>query len=273
MKLNSFNTYVINLKKDNQKWEKIQSNFKNTGIKLIRFNAIHGANLTNDDKIFKKNHTTIKCNLFCTDPMIGCGLSHIKLANYIVNNDKNDYSLILEDDVKPNVSNFKHEIMKAITNAPKNADIIKIYYHGACKHPNSPLLICGSAAGYIITKKGAEKVSNFQLYYHIDWQMQQTPNLIIYNNPKLLLSENFEDSNIAEQNILNKIDNIKGLSPPISWYLNEPLFKIPYFNITITFIKFIILLYIITSMFFKLKGITVLTCLGISVFIVVYLNR
>ena len=54
MKLNSFNTYVINLKKDNQKWEKIQSNFKNTGIKLIRFNAIHGANLTNDDKIFKK---------------------------------------------------------------------------------------------------------------------------------------------------------------------------------------------------------------------------
>ena len=274
MKLNSFNTYVINLKKDKQKWKKMQSNFKNTGIKLIRFNAIHGANLTDDDKIFKENHITKKCNLTCTDGMIGCGLSHIKLANYIINNDKNDYSLILEDDVNPIVSNFKNEIMKAINNAPKNADLIKIYYHGACKNPNDPLLICGSTAGYIITKKGAEKLSNFQLDFHIDWQMQQTPNFILYNSSKILLSEDTSDSSISERNILNKLDNInvKGFQK-ISWYLNEPLFKIPYFNINITFIKFLIFIYIITFIFFKLKGIIMLTCLVIFMFLVVYLNR
>lgn len=274
MKLNSFNTYVINLKKDKQKWKKMQSNFKNTGIKLIRFNAIHGANLTDDDKIFKKNHITKKCDLICTDSMIGCGLSHIKLANNIINNDKNDYSLILEDDVNPIVSNFKNEIIKAINNAPKNADMIKIYYHGACKNPNDPFLICGSTAGYIITKKGAEKLSNFQLDFHIDWQMQQTPNFIVYTNPKILISTNIEDSNIAENNILNKVDNInvKGFQK-ISWYLNEPLFKIPYFNINITVIKILIFIYIITFIFFKLKGIIMLTCLVIFMFIVVYLNR
>ena len=190
MELNSFNTYVINLQKDTEKWKRIQNNFKNTGIKLIRCNAIHGANLTDDDKIFKQNHITKKCNLMCTDGMIGCGLSHIKLANYIINNDTNDYSLILEDDVNPIVSNFKNEVMKAINNAPKNADVIKIYYHGACKNPNDLFLMCGSAAGYIITKKGAKKLSNFKLDFHIDVQMQQTSNFIVYNNPKILLREN-----------------------------------------------------------------------------------
>lgn len=260
MKLKSFNTYVINLEKDKHKWEKMQSNFKNTHIKLIRFNAIYGANLTEDDKNFKQNHITKKCNLICTDGIIGCGLSHIKLANYIINNEKNYYSLVLEDDVNPIVSNFRNEIIKEINNAPNDADIIKIYYHGACKNPNSKFLMCGSTAGYIITKKGAEKLSNFKLDFHIDWQMQQTSNFIIYNSNKILLSENVEDSTISERNILNKIDNINinGLNP-ISWYFNQAFFKIPYFNINITFIKFMIFLYIITFLFFKLKGSIILS--------------
>ena len=276
MKLNTFNTYVINLKKDNEKWKKIQSNFKNTDLKLIRFNGIYGKNLTEDDKNFKKNHITKKCDLICTHGMIGCGLSHIKLANYIIKNEKNDFSLILEDDVKPIVSNFREKIIKIYNNTPNDFDIIKIYYHGACKNENisNNLLICGSTAGYILSKKGAEKLSNFKLDFHIDWQMQQKSNFNIYKSEKVLLEEDVSSSDIAEINILTKIDKlkIKGFNP-ISWYLNQAVLKIPYFNINISVLNFIIFLITLFTIFFKLKGFLMILFIVLLYGFLLYINR
>lgn len=274
MILNDFNIYVINLKKDKRKWDRIKYYFQNININLIRFNAIDGKNLLENDIIFKRNHITKRCNLTCTDGMIGCGLSHIKLANYILKNDRNDFSVILEDDVRPIVSNFKNEIWKTILNSPKNYDIIKIYYHGACKNPNHPFLLCGSCAGYILSKKGAKKLSNLKLNNHIDWQLQQTSNILVVTSPKILLSENKTDSNIAEKNILSNLDNVKlrGFES-ISWYLNEPFFKIPYLNINVSFFKFLLLISIIAFIFLKIKGLMLVIFVLCFIFLLYYINR
>lgn len=239
-----FNTYVINLEKDVNKWKNMVDNFRTTKLKLIRFNAIYGKQLSEEDMKFKEDHTTQQCDLICTDGMIGCGLSHIKLAKHIVKTDKNDFSLILEDDVKPIIDNLKYRIIKLVNNTPKDWDIIKIYYHGFCKKPNHPLLICGSTAGYILSKKGAIKLSNIKLSYHIDWQIQQNKDIRIYKSLKPYLKEDNSISDIAENNILNKIDvfHINGFNP-ISWYFNQVLFKIPIINYHVTLLKICIILF------------------------------
>ena len=79
MSNNNFNTYVINLEKDKEKWNKIIDNFKNTGIKLNRFDAIYGKTI---DKKTKKKYTTTICNNLCPDAVVGCGISHIKLNKF-----------------------------------------------------------------------------------------------------------------------------------------------------------------------------------------------
>ena len=80
-----FNTYVINLKNDKEKWQKINYNFKNTGIKLLRFDAIYGKTV---DKKTKKKYTSKLCNIFCPNGVVGCGISHIMLNEFIYNNHK-----------------------------------------------------------------------------------------------------------------------------------------------------------------------------------------
>ena len=40
--------------------------------------------MTKEDLEFKTKNTTTRCKLFCTDGVIGCGLSHIKLAKKIL---------------------------------------------------------------------------------------------------------------------------------------------------------------------------------------------
>ena len=49
--MNKFNTYVINLENDKKKWNIMLENFKDTGIKLNRFDAIYGKTV---DKNLKK---------------------------------------------------------------------------------------------------------------------------------------------------------------------------------------------------------------------------
>ena len=106
-------------------------------------------------------------------------------------------------------SNFKREILNIVNNAPKNFDIIKIHYNGFCKYPNSKLFLCGSSAGYILSKKAALKMSNLKLNYHIDIQLQYTNNINIINSDKLLLDTDENNSDIGIKNFLNRFDNFK----------------------------------------------------------------
>ncbi len=272
-----FNVYVINLKQDWEKWRTIQDNFKETNLKLTRFDAVNGKSLSSQDGVLKKKQVTVSCRHLCTDSMIGNGLSHIKLAQYISRYDKYPFAVVLEDDVKPLNNNIASEIIKTVQSTPKNWDIIKIFYHGACKNPNHPLFICGATCGYIISKSGAEKLGNLKLNYHIDWQLQQTRNIHVNLSNKILLAEDSTESSIADNNFLNRFDmnhnfKIKGFNY-ISWYLNQPVCKIPFTNVNISFIKLLVLCYLVVFILFKFKGFAILSSILIIFILLVILNN
>ena len=148
------------------------------------------------EKIYKTTtkkfpKVTKLCNTFCNYGMIGCGLSHIKLADTIYKNDKNNFSLILEDDVFPIKNDIKQSIINLVKNTPINWDIIKIYNVGFCKQLKNPMWLCGSTAGYLLSKKGALKLSKLKLNYHIDIQIHNNKHLNIYKSKTPLLDVYF----------------------------------------------------------------------------------
>ena len=264
-----FNTYVINLQKDNQKWTEIQNNFKNTNIQLTRFDAFLGKKLTKQQQLIKNKKVTKLCKLTCSDGIIGCGLSHIELAKMIFEKDENQFALVLEDDVIPKVNNLKQKIINLAKNAPKNWDLIKIHNVGFCRKFNNPIWMCGSTAGYLLSKKGAKKLSNLKLNYHIDIQIHKNKKFNMYKSQKNLLTVNFKDSSIAKTNLLTKLaPNIKLLNAPIIWYLNQIVFKIPYVNFNITALNLLVFLSIIAYYFYKLKGLLVIIIIALAYLII-----
>lgn len=178
--------FVINLDNRTDRWEKIQESFKDTNIKLIRWSAVNGKNLT-DDEISRVS--TFFCNNFCSNGMIGCYLSHYKLWNYIVENNL-DNVLIFEDDAKP-TEKFNKNIFNQI---PADYDIVYLGCFGSCdkigdtiigffsgkynKPYNDILHIPVAPLGthaYILSNKGARKlITNEKLAkvrYHVDYTL------------------------------------------------------------------------------------------------------
>src|SRR5439155_22840789 len=119
--------YVINLKHNKNKWKEIQKAFKNTPLKLNRFDAIYGKNLT-DEEI--KKVTTNFCYYFCSPGMIGCWLSHYKIWQQIIKNNE-DNVLILEDDAYP-TENFNKRLKEILKEIPPNYDLVYFGCSGSC---------------------------------------------------------------------------------------------------------------------------------------------
>jgi len=192
-----FNTYIINLEKDKEEYKTIRQNLKEVGIKPYRYNAVYGKKLNLRKKnipitTFGRNHLPYS--------VIGVGLSHIYLNKYIYENDKNDYALILEDDMVPIFKN-KKEISKIIKQAPKDWEIILLYCQGMCYNilkGNWTTTVAGGAAAYIVNKKGQKKMKDIILSGHIDLQ-RNSMFKEIYVTPKQF----FKDSEDHESSTSN----------------------------------------------------------------------
>jgi GR25 family glycosyltransferase involved in LPS biosynthesis len=259
--MNKFNTYVINLENDKKKWNIMLENFKDTGIKLNRFDAIYGKTV---DKSLKKKYASGFCDNFCPNAVVGCGLSHIMLNEQIINNDKNSFALICEDDVKPIVKNLGKNILDLVNKIPNNWDVIKLIDQGFCGSKSkyeyndnilSKLYPCGSTAGYLVSKKGSEKISKLKLINHFDIQIDLDSNIKIYKSPINFLETSMENSSTSEKNFLTKLNlkKDKKLKMPISFYLNEKILKI--FNYEITFFHLLIIGLILSFIYKKVDGI------------------
>ena len=169
-------------------------------------NAIDGNKLNEDEY---KNYTS-SIGYYITSPsMVGCGISHIKTWEKIVENNI-EYSLILEDDFnfKPNfLSNF-NELM---INTPEKFDLLflnsNLFTNKYLNLSNvnnylyKPFIIF-EMVGYVITLEGAKKLLNYanKVSYHIDFQL--TINHLFYNkqiniiaSKKELIYQNFDTSN------------------------------------------------------------------------------
>jgi len=123
--------YVINLKDRYDRWLQVQHNFKGTGIKLHRWNAINGKDLT-DQQI--KNITTMQCYFTCSKGMIGCWLSHYLLWKHIVDHAIHRV-LILEDDVEI-VPGFVDKLKDALNKVPLQYDMVLLGCEGSCDLEN-----------------------------------------------------------------------------------------------------------------------------------------
>ena len=256
--MKKFNTYVINLKKDKKKWQLMKKNFKDTQLNLIRYDAYYGKYI---DKELKKKLTNKFCNNFCTNSAVGCGVSHIKLNEYINNNDNNDFALICEDDIYPIVTNLKNKIIQLVENIPNDWDIIKLFHQGFCKEKNkyeykkgllSKIYPCGSTAAYLVSRKGSHKISNMKLGNHIDLQFRYNKNLKTYKSPIKFFNTDNSESSTAQKSFIDYFEKEnKRLSLPITFFLNQRMLKIGHFNISILHFKMLILIIFMNKFGFK----------------------
>lgn len=179
-------TYVINLEKRVDRWNKIQDDFKNTDLKLTRWNAVYGKDM--DEKSIKEL-TTTRCYYLCAPSIIGCWLSHAKLWEHIVKNNENNV-LVLEDDSYPterfdNLSQLWKEI-------PEDWDMVYFGCYGSCekgilfnlknnqvisKNVIRPVIPIGTHA-YLLSNRGARKLLEHKdlkkISFHLDCTLAAT---------------------------------------------------------------------------------------------------
>ena len=259
-----FNAYVINLEKDHERFDKLKKSLKNK-LNLIRFNAIDGKKVN-----MNNNNISRICKSICPKSVLGCGLSHIYLSKFILNNDNNDYALVLEDDVYTPEKNLNYKINNIVKNAPKDWEIILLYCQGGCKNYKNydkniyeKTFTHGSFAAYLINKKGQEKLSKLKLKNHIDVQVLMFSNIKSYSyNKKLFYTDESTSYNRIDNykykyspkyyyDSLHKNKKNKFLTHEPSFFLNYKLLRIPYFNkelnlflvLSLVFISLVIMLY------------------------------
>ena len=226
-------TYYINLDKDQKRNEEMLNELNKTNLKYERFPGIDGK-IVDKKELVEKKLISPFCQTICTDKTIGCGISHILLYKHIKQYDKNNYAIILEDDIQvinPEL-NYTKEIKKIIKTYNKqnpNWEIIRLHSFG---------FGIGSNAAIILNLNYIEQFSNTILHYHIDIQQYLENNIIdlniLFNTKDYLI-----DYSIPFYNIF--FDNQK-----IGFYMNNHVLKI--FE-KIIYVYHIVLFFIIVFIF------------------------
>jgi glycosyl transferase family 25 len=217
--------YVINLSHRTDRWEEIQKKFANTGIELVRWDAVYGKKL--DDKLIK-DMTTPFCYNFCSYGMIGCWLSHLTLWYHIVENNETNI-LILEDDAEP-VENFNEILKETLRNLPKDWEFLYLgYIYGNMseanlikkindKHDIITLREIYGTHAYILTNECAHKLISDEdmnkVSYHIDHYLSHMKfpkkEIKVYCvNPSIINQSTSQSDNISYKHPIIQ-DNILG---------------------------------------------------------------
>lgn len=238
--------YIVNLEKSVDRMNNVIKIMNKYNLKFKRFNAIYGKSLSNNE--IKDVIDPVCSKMLCSNGMIGCAMSHIKLWRQLINDNSTDRYLILEDDIGDininnliNLLNFieKEKIqyhminLNSITYGGKiNKNKIKITEN---LYLGEGLLPLGTSA-YIINKKGAEilikNIDKHKIKTHIDLQINIIkkfydsnfkyyviePTIIklndVYSNTSTLTNKKFNITSF----ILEKLNLGK-----IKWYLGTPL--------------------------------------------------
>jgi glycosyl transferase family 25 len=255
--------------KDTDRLNKMTKECNKFNIKFQRFSGIDANNLSIKEK---NKYVTNFCQKYCTNGMIGCGLSHFKIYEDVIKNNYNNV-LILEDDVYFD-DNFHNILNDSLKELPKDYDILYVgsfglsskeinYDHNYLlkllsnkkKQNNSfNTIFCPEfplgTHGYIVSNQGCKKIlKNIKkINYHIDWQINLTnKNLNIYATNEKIVYQHWEESNNSNMlsfpkypnTLLNNIyDNNK---VPYSYIFNVSIIKICNITIKLWHIIFFIL--------------------------------
>lgn len=209
--LPNMKAFVINMDKNQDRWDRIMDVYPSTDLQTIpleRFSAVVGTEVNIDQwlndngkrdliEVEEKGYRTSHYQL--TRGAIGCFLSHYQLAKKLLRDPAHDMYLILEDDAGIRKETLQ-DIQQTLDIAPKDWDILLLGYHRVNGIPlNSFTKVSGfwGSFGYLLHKKGAAifvaEVETTKLDAQIDaylsWMSQNgkiniyaTQKEIIYNN-------------------------------------------------------------------------------------------
>jgi hypothetical protein len=163
--------YVIHLGTDFDNRKSLQS----IGLNPIGFKGVNGKR---DEFLKYQEYIDPDCFASCPKTVIGCGLSHILLAEKLYE-EGHDVALVLEDDAYPKVVHFDFESI--IKSVPSDWEIIKLHCDTHCKD-GSYVTEFGSNAAYIINRKGMFKLKNLKVKFHIDYQLVKLSDIIVYKS-------------------------------------------------------------------------------------------
>ena len=225
-----YRTYVINMDKDVERYDKIASYYHNSDLSelpLERYSAVVGKNveptdwLTDDaindfKQVLNNGYRTHHYQL--TYGGIGCFLSHYNLAKQLLSEKSVDAYIVFEDDTAIPRNLLSH-IETQMSELPEDWDYLMFYTIRANGDPITnklnKLKSFWGLNGYIINKKGARKLVEETNANKIDGQidsylsrMIQQNKMNIYSTKKHLVKSNAVDTNI--QVILKPL---KGVNP------------------------------------------------------------
>jgi GR25 family glycosyltransferase involved in LPS biosynthesis len=260
--------YLINMDQDTKKLKEVTKECNKFNIKFERFSGVNPLKLSEEEL---EKYVTKNCQNMCSNGLIGCGISHMKIyEKALENNYKN--ILILEDDVY-----FTIDLYKVLDNAmkelPDDYDILYLGCSGLCEKtksydmdyslvfnlfnvnkkvidknyihiPKFPL----STHAMIISNKGCRKLLNVigKIYGHIDFTIASKNNeLEIYATNKILAKQKWDyshnsdmSSNYLLNNYFKDIKYNNGI--PYSYLFNLYIIKVN--NTYITYLDIIFFL-------------------------------
>jgi len=261
-----FDTYIINLQKDADKYTKLSNALNKAEIKHERFDAIYGKEL---DNRYDNYFTSYKP--FIPKSCIGCGLSHYFVAKQHFEKDNKKVALIFEDDAVLKFEN-KADIDKIIEQAPQDWEIILLYTQGVTNY-NSDTWHCGPIAGsniaYLINQSGFEKLyKDCKFYCHVDIYrvaISRNNDFKVYKTPKMMVIP--DDANISSTstNCARRFDEYIDsfyadvLESELTGYtasmaVKYKLIRIPFIGYELDFIQLFILISILNILLFTLFG-------------------
>jgi len=239
-----FKTFVINLDRRPDRYEDFVSNFQIHNLKYERFSAVDGEKLNPNcqlQHIFENNDYNMRKG------MVGCAMSHIKLYIQLLKDEDVDTYCILEDDLTF-VDNFTDKLNLCIRNLEATDwDLLYLGHHlwkdyideNSYNKSLDPIIkqynrfeslkmSMGGTGGYLINKKGAEKLLEFinkhGMTNGIDTVQQKSADdlNVYYCYPHLIYSECF----MGEENVDTDIQkDFSSLNLEFNDFVNKELSK------------------------------------------------
>ena len=211
--LSEFPVLVVNLTRRQDRWNSISEHLKSRNINNFeKFEAVDGRELTLTNELkylFRGNDFNFRRGV------IGCALSHIKIWRRLINDPKNNYYIVLEDDIEL-VENFdsKLNLMLHYIKQHSCPDVVMLghcFMNGKPEHSNENPFgfelfdfnnFRGGTYGYIVSKAAAWKytqiVNTYGVQNGIDWFMKlnhQKVNIFI-SIPHLVHTDYFHSNDV-----------------------------------------------------------------------------
>lgn len=223
-------TYVINLEQRSDRWDEFSAHKEPMFLEYEKFNAVDGSKLVSTpqlQRIFDHNDYNMR------QGMVGCAMSHVKLCVQLLNDDDADVYCILEDDIDF-VPDFPEKLLHCCEELKKTEwDMFYLGHHlwpqfidhevysktlwpkvEQFDRVESMRRSMGGTGGYLINKKGAQKLLDFinhtGMTNGIDTVHQKSANEVnvFYAYPHLIYSECFRGDNDPDSNIQYNYDSL-----------------------------------------------------------------